>query len=670
MNRRVFVGDFGAGNTCLYVVNPDAEIPAPTELNDPNGEPSGYALYKNGNVSLGFGLYKIPFENLSEIDHFHINLKAQPSRENRAELVRYFRNWLDKLKHERAQEFDNIDEAYWFIGSPTGGQWKEASTRQLYKSIFEEAGFENVFIIPESNAALAYYQKKDKILDMRSSQTKLLLIDQGAYSLDATYYYGGEVTSFGSYLGASIIERMMLHVILYTDEEKIRLKKQMHNLPQVTEYVRGVYEQEGPAGKLYTYLLLKARQLKESYFTSQRQGTLKDSRDYTLGAEMEDCLEGEDFVLFINKALMDRILYEYSVKNVLGKEFYALAPEVQSELGNQTWMQAFRRYLDQLTEHYPVLKNGNDVIIMLTGGGSQMQCIAGAVQEKFPQASIHDDFKAVSAIGKGMAYWAPDKINALDFENAFEQFVNAEEVDEDGDTLNCVNQKLSMAFVASISPLMQNIVAEEYEAVKYGIEQWREYKCNSAEIPAKIEQHFRDWCRDSGIPSFQSEIQEQLKSLKADLNNNFNSVLDEFSIPREDILKQDDHVFLSDTTRMLPLVFDCIVEVIVNHYKKLDVWATFENGKKRIFSDARSDFYNSLVETLNEWLDKETDSTFDLCKNAFTDVEFELSDDFKCTLIYLFIIEGRIDLTNLMKKHVKEILGKLVLEEYLDDTEE
>lgn len=662
--KKIYVADFGAGNTCLYCANPYVNIREATPLNTLGGEPSGYAIDKKGKVLLGMGLSQLGYRQLQQIDSFHINIKAQPTEDNKEELVHYFRSWLEKMKEDHSQEFKGVDEPYWFIGCPTGEDWKKKENIELYKSIFEEAGYENVYIVPESNAALAFYQQTQRIMDVYNKKTQLLLIDQGAYSLDATNYAEGNVTSYGGYLGASLIERMMVHTILYTDEEKIRMRKRIVNWPPTLEAARSLYEQEGVRGKFYTYLLLQARFLKEEYFKQINNKTLLETADLSRNLDYE--VEGEQLVLFTNSVMMSDILEKKSIKQALGSEFNTLAPEVQKEIGDKTWMEAFEIFLDNVDAHYPNLKQSNNVIVMLTGGGSLMKCVSDAVKKHYASASVYCDPEAISAIGKGMAFWAPDKIAALDFEHAFNVFTEREEIDEDGDTVNCINNKLFKAFTECVVQLAKEIIAEESNAVKYGIEEWRDYKCNNTAIPGKIEQRLKNWCKNTGMPSFIKDIDNHIAGLKTELNSEFNKTIASFQLDKFELLTKNDDVFLSDCKQALPIIFDKIVEFIVDHYKENEIWDSFLNEKKHLFSNPRIDFYNAITESLNEWIDREIESTIEVCKVVFFEMKNEITDDLTCTFQQLFQIEGRIDLLNLMKKHIKEILGKLVLEEYIE----
>lgn len=663
----VYAGDFGAGNTCLYCAVPSAAKPEPEALNDANGEPSGYALDRNDNILLGPGLYGLDYDKLLNIKKFRINLKARPTPETKDELIFYFRSWLNKIKNDHPARFIDADDSCWLIGCPTGDAWKEAETIELYRSIFEQAGFGKVYIVPESNAALAYYQQTQGVLDDYDKEnTLLLLLDQGAYSLDATVY-GGELSSFGSYLGASIIERMMLRIVLYGNEAENRVNKNIHNLPDVLAEVRGIYENEESDGKMHTYLLLKARELKEDFFSQERRGKLNKKWDIALNTYYVS-RQGNPFHLFINDRMMNKILYELSVKEVLGPEFSALVPEVRQELGNLCWIDAFNQFLVHVDSHFPQLSGtGKKLRIMLTGGGSLMKCVADAVVAHYPGASVFDSSNAISAIGMGMAYWAPDKIRAEEFSDAFEEFAGRTIKDDDGDSVNAISHELLKVIGECVSNMAVAMRDQETKVVADCIVHWRDdYSVPASQIPKNIDKRMREWCKQTGIPEFEKEIDGRVEQLKDKLNQDFNQILDKFGMPREKLLKPDDQVFLSNTKKALPFVFNAMIDIITDHYKENEIWSKFPTQKKGLFSNPRVDFCNSIAENLGEWINNEVSSTVELCFKFFTEFKLDIGDD-QYSLLQIFQIEALIDLQNLMKKHKKEILGRLVLEEYLDD---
>ena len=700
--RKAFAADFGAGNTCLYWINPDAAAPVCTALNDPGGEPSGYAIYQDGKIVLGLGLYGLWYDDLKNIQEFHINLKGVPNEENRQELTNYFRLWRERIMKERAKEFEDLDESYWFMGCPTGAEWKSKEVRELYKKIFEDAGFKNVYIVPESNGALAFFEKTNRVLEECGTNKKLFLIDLGAYSIDATPYFGGSLgTSYGKYLGASLIDRMILRTILYGDEQKFRKGKKIINLPEILKTARVFYKNSETPGKFSSYMLLQARKLKEDYFTKESKGFLpKGNLTFNSGFFVGQGDDKEELVLFTNPKMMKILMEETPIREVLGEEFYTLKKEVVDYVGNLTWMDTLRKFLGELGKEYKIADKGADAVIMLTGGGSLMKCVADEVKNFFPKAAIHYDPQAISAIGQGIAYWAPDKIKAILFEKKYrEDFLEK-------NNRNFIAEKFDRAFEECVADIAEALTEEEENALNFGIEQWKTYKCSSYGIPGKIESHFKDWCTNTGIPTFNSNLAKRINNLKDALNADFkNNVLDPLKMltgkPEDDtLLKTDNKTFLSVSKELLKAMFDFWTDALVYYYKNHSQWNNFSNPSDGIFTNPRKSFYNDNAGTLNTWIAHETEATVELSHEYFcewhlarkSELEHMGSDVFqkavteadlcdKCfgsrsgyldrknnpTLMKHYSDEGCDELESLMRKRKKEILGKLVLEELLND---
>ncbi len=674
--KKVFVADFGAGNTCFYSVVVDKRTnPDPKPLIDHNVVPSGYYVTDDSQWHVGHELSGLTWPKLSKINKMHINIKAIPNGCNETELISYFKAWINKLKEQRRYEFEGFDEIYWIIGCPTGDEWKTEKTRNKYRDIFVKAGFgntENVIIVPESNAALAYYQKTQMALEILDKGAGLLLLDQGAYSLDATYFSDGKISSVGSYLGASIIEKMILHSILYTNEEKYRISRREHNLPETIDYVKKLYNLQGEKGEIFrTFLLLKTRDLKEDYFNQLRNGTLSNTRDLSKEVEIDE--ELEPFVIFTNRKMMQNILEKIPIKSILGEEFYLLQKEAQDEIGDKTWMQAFNAFLLKVEQKYPQFYSecnkasiqSKKPVILLTGGGSMMGCIREAVEVHCPKASIHNDYDAVSAIGKGMAYWAPDKINAINFKLASDKFFNRTIVNENGEDILIFAKYMNDVFEKCCVAIAKDIIGEESEAVKYGITEWKNYNCSGTAISRKIESHFNNWIKNTELQNMKLYIENQIEELKNQINCEFSNILKEYGLEKEKILTAEDKVFLSDTKEILTESLSVISKIVVEHYKnELNLGKIFPDFSKKFFTDDRRNYYNSNEDLIKKIIDKETNETIECVSDVFYHIEFGTEE--KKTIYDYFIFEGLYDILNRVFENQKQLLGKLVLEEYID----
>lgn len=671
--KKAYIADFGAGTTCLYSVVIDAAVPKPVALNDPNGEPSGYALWKNKTSVLGMGLLGLSYSDLTLVDEFHINIKAIPNDENQEEMTRYFRAWLERVKQAKPLEFKNVDEQYWLIGCPTGDEWKRKETRQRYQAIFDRAGFENVMIIPESNAALAYYQKTAGALDQVDDKVGILLLDQGAYSLDATYFHDGRIVSLGSYLGAGLVERLLVHAILYEPEAEYCLNKKGHNLPETLAFARRLYEDSGESGRRFrTYLLLGARQLKEDYFNQVHNGTLQNTLDLTRSLELSE--DQDPLELFTNRKMIQDLLYKRSVRSILGGEPEPLHPEVQEELGDRSWMEAFEKFLDRVDAVFPEFASAcrrggaGGGAVLLTGGGAMMGCVNEAVVTHYPCANVPTDRQAFCAIGLGMAYWAPDKIRAEGFEMAFDELLNRKELDEDGDEVGHITNLFASRQHDCMQALANIIVQEEYDAFLGGIMEWKNYKCGNQQIASKVESHITTWCRTTGMEQARDIVDKQVAQIKEELNAEFAPILKEYGFQDQVLLTDQDSVFLSDTKNALKLVLEAVSAMIAKHYKEEvdDLWKVFPNASKGLFSDKRAAFLGSVGESLQERIEAETDATCEMLSKMLLQDKYDIGGEER-TLANTFILEGLIDLLNLAQKRKQDLLGKLVLEEYIEE---
>lgn len=91
-----------------------------------------------------------------------------------------------------------------------------------YRSIFQEAGYPNPIIVPESNAAMVHAQKSYGAMARVNPEIGALCMDFGAYSNDATYILPGKVSSCGGYTGAALIEQMLLRINM---QQRCKLSK-------------------------------------------------------------------------------------------------------------------------------------------------------------------------------------------------------------------------------------------------------------------------------------------------------------------------------------------------------------------------------------------------------------------------------------------------------------
>ena len=257
-------------------------------------------------------------------------------------------------------------------------------------------------------------------------------------------------------------------------------------------------------------------------------------------------------------------------------------------------------------------------------------------------------------------------MRANQFSDIFVSILERECTDEDGDQQNYIVQLVDQRIGQCIIDMIGQFTEEEARAITDSIIEWRDYKCRSEEIPDRIEKHFAEWDKTTGRPGFVKAIDECIEGLKQELNKLFADAVKKSGLEAEQLLTADNKVFLSDTKRFLPKAFEAAVQSVVEYYKEHQIWASFPNKGKGFFSDPRAQFANAEAEVLQEWLQKEIESTVNLYIKLFTEMELDYLDE-KRVFMECFKVEALYDLLTLMEKRKKEILGKLVLEEYLEE---
>ena len=687
--RKIYAADMGAGNTNIYCIVPSGTDPS--SMTAPDGEPSGYVVYNDNTMDVGkSGIYGVQYSDLLRIQKFKLNWKKMPTEENRAELTEYFRAWNKRLRSKRAQDFDGVDKEIWFVGCPTGGKWKRRSVRNLYKEILEDAGFKNVTIIPESNGGLAYYQKEKKILDDLQANTKVILFDLGAYSIDATSFNGNELTSYGQYLGAGLIDKMIVRTILYKDEANYRVGKKIINDPDTVKEARKEYEHSDPEvrEKFRDFLRIGARQIKEDFFRQQIDNEYKggDIRKYSgFSYAFADDDPPDDMEFFFNEKMRRILMEQKPIREILGDEFAEEPSEVREYIGGSTWMQTLEKFLNETANEFN-LGNGDNVLIRLTGGGSLMKCVQYKIIERFPKAQVDDGKEAVRAIGYGMARWGPDKVLAMDFEKKYRQFIERTEIDDDGDEMRVLYKELVESFLECVKDMLGDISEKEVEILVDCIKDWKDYRYTSQRIPDKFGEKFGNWCENTGAPRFSSNFADKIDGLKTKFNADFKRlVVDPLDLSKKlndlvTLLPTNDGSFVTISEELARIGFQAITEIIVEHYKNGEVpkkiLDLFNNDDQPGFfgsifgsSDPRGDFLNENGEAINGWIAKETEATGMLCYQCFCEYEMPLQDNFKSTMMRFFIAEAEAYLEGLMEPRKKAILGKLVLEEILLEEE-
>ena len=255
------------------------------------------------------------------------------------------------------------------VGCPSG--WGRAARRD-YAVLLQEAGMQQVQIVPESRAAFLDARQSGEVPPARQSgevppedlEGAVLIVDIGSSTIDFTFVVQRELrpVDFGhNELGAGILDKIIL--------ERELKKAGNADLNELFE--------EYPQYK--AQCLLFSREVKESYFNSNNTQEVPADFAKTIGEKRIS------FYLEIGDDDMAEILS---------------API--GELGGLAWPSAFQKELQSVREKTADIP---PTIILLTGGASRMPFVLECCEEIFPQAKVKRGPEPESTIARGLA-WA------------------------------------------------------------------------------------------------------------------------------------------------------------------------------------------------------------------------------------------------------------------------
>lgn len=667
--RHVYGMDNGNGNMMAYRI--DMQVPPEKRTREPivdkEGEPAGFSMSANGKIQLGKQLEGTDYSTFAECQILPVNFKAIPTAENRGMMVRYLRGWLEKMKANCSSIEDDGENAAWFIGCPNG--WKSKKIQDMYRDIFVEAGYANPVIVPESNAAMMHFLVSNKDIEAESLEHGVMCVDVGAYSNDGTDVRPGKVASEGSYVGASIIEKEIISANLYS-EHLYRQGKMPHNSPELTAAVRKRFEEDAV---FRSFLLLQGRWLKEQYFTKKKNNILPASgKDLQAQIYLDDypAFDGQMFFnLFINTKMVEDLVTNVPIRMALGQfQFDRLSEETRKEIGNFTWKQCFENFLGRLADTFPEFRerataeSGPRAVVILTGGASQMDFIPVTIEEVFENVHVYVDLTPILSIAMGLTDFAPEKLRAMAFDQAFSDILEEEIIDEDGDTLPCVLKWLRDAYDKFCLDSCRNIALNERNNLVEATKAWAEYKFSSDKIAEKAGECFTAQFDSEVLPGMRRDSREANEMLLNAVNGRFRDLLADSGL-QNTTLFADGEMHLEFTDLVIKNAMPMIREAVLKTYCGMQeiVFDKLPNpGRFNLLQPRRTDTLDALVETLDEVLEKVWDNTLEFLGEIF------YSSGFKKAFIHnaLYEIQEELD------KKKRTLLGDLIVEEsYTEDGE-
>lgn len=660
--NNAYVLDNGNGNLMAYRINLQTRVVEP--IVDKFGEPAGYAMTPKGTMMLGKALVGTDYTTYSSCAMIHTNFKAVPTEENRGIMVKYLSGWLKKMKGNCPGIESDGDNAVWLIGCPTG--WKSKKIREDYRKIFEEAGYANPIIVWESNAALAHFQAANPRYATLAKDGIVLCIDLGAYSNDATLIINGEIKSVGGFVGASIIEKMLVAVNI-REQERYRKSKSMLNPAELNVAVGQRFEMDSV---FRSFMLLQGRWLKEQYFNRKKEGTL-GAKGLTaqVGLDPYPDFEEEEYLnLYTNTEMMNDILYNRPVRNVLGEKMFGeLNEEVRKEIGNFTWNQCLENFLRRVAAELPEFgdyatekKQGKKPVVILTGGASQMDFVPVSVENVYSNIHLDADLTPVLSIALGLADFAPDKINAMKVEQVFDQILEEKETDEDGDEISCLLKMLMKEYRTMIVSTEVLVLATYKGEMLEGINGWADYRYKSDQIESVVAKSFEEKFNKEIIPSMEEFAEDATNNISDYLNSRYTLHLADTDLQNKTLFAKNELKLEFMSTAIKEILSELRDRSLETFQVYGEMFAEFPNPGRLNILSSRGSFLSTngevIIENINFGL-QALDETMD---------ELFFSED----MIEVYLLEFLLGVQTAVEKKKQEILGELIVEESDEEDEE
>jgi len=681
--RRIFALDYGRGTMAGFYMDVDAKDRTPKPIMDKDGESSGFIKMKDGSYRLGRQLYTMPSRDYHEIEKYHLNIKEMPDG-NDALQVEYAAAWRRKLigdPKNKALFADGCEEV-WIIGCPTG--WRSRRTMERYRAIFERAGFPDVIIVPESNAAMMYAQQTYGFMDRMDENAGVLCIDLGAYSSDSTFIRPGVVRSYGGYVGASLIERMVL---------AMNLNGECCVGGTVSDGLRkSVRLRCGQDEKFRELLLLHAKNLKENYFNAIVDGMeFSDGRDCVESVDLrfggDGSISGGErfFGLVVNDEMMHAIVEGKPVKSILGDEYGSLPDEVRNELGDKTWLKCLEEFIGKTLEVCPEFakaassKASLKPKVILTGGASLMPFVYETLMKAMPNAEVYADREPMSTIAKGLTYFGPEKLKARDFDEEFHRMLNCNvdgmATDGSDRIVNVVASRThDVLGIGAVyertesgkylqqgqkddSGIVYNTASKMHNVIFQAITGWREGNFASENIVSRARELFKTWFDDS-MPDVHGRGVASAKSfIVSEMNRIFAPLLAKHGVSGDLMREVDVNLAYSDDMlewwRSQYQMFDRMIA------EKGRICNNFPNPDSlvEVFGKSREAIYDKVKEEMCELFARWRDDVKTMLKEEYDSAE--VYGPFRCNC--------EDEITRALVRAKKTKLGELIVEESFDE---
>ena len=358
---RYYGFDLGDAESAVsYLNKSDVTVPRVLTVREERSFVTAYARLRNGELVIG----EAACYNPDAVER-KIRFKSRflRDKDSRRDIKAFAAGVLGELY--MSGDLVKGEECCFYVGCPAG--W-DKTAREIYRELFEEAGYPPVRIISESRAALvSACQSRHFQVGYDILSKPVLVVDIGSSTTDFAYIMNGkevELKTAGEVaLGGGIMDEVLLECAL---RDSVR-----------GDRIRQIFEESPP---WRSYCEFAARRLKEKYFTDEEYWRENDCRQSVIISYEKPVR----LPLVINEETADHILY--------GK-----IPQLDGRSFKDVFVESLREVRDKIQEEPPEL-------VFLTGGVSRLPAIRDWCRETFPEAVVITGAEPEFSVCRGLAW--------------------------------------------------------------------------------------------------------------------------------------------------------------------------------------------------------------------------------------------------------------------------
>ena len=352
------LGDAESAVSCLN--KSDAGVPRIITVGEAGSFVTAYARLRNGALVIGEAACYNP-----EAIERKIRFKSRFLRDSdsRRDVKSFAAGVLGELY--MSGDLVKGEDCCFYVGCPAG--W-DKTARELYRGLFEEAGYPPVRIISESRAALvSACQSKHFQVGYDILSKPVLVVDVGSSTTDFAYIMGGKEVDMQTAgevaLGGGIMDEVLLSCAL--------------NASVRGERIREIFEQSPP---WKSYCEFAARKLKEKYFADEEYW--KDNK----------CMQS--VIISYEKPIRLQLVMDAKTADHI---LYDGIPQLEGRSFRDVFMHSLKQVRERIQGDLPEL-------LFLTGGVSKLPAIRDWCREAFPEAVVITGTEPEFSVSRGLAW--------------------------------------------------------------------------------------------------------------------------------------------------------------------------------------------------------------------------------------------------------------------------